>query len=426
MGKRLSHRRVWAAAVLTACCLLSTAALSDDTVILNDGNMYSGKITWENAAYVEIETKVANIPTKLKIERGRIASIVRNHEGWANEPDKQGEGQEPAGEQDTRTRVMEIPLKGTFGEDILPIGFRASLEYADRNDVEHVVLRINSGGGYLWAGIQIADIMQEYRGKITFHALIENSISASIWPTFMCETIHMAPSGTFGGAVIYHVGERGSAEVDAKFNSITAAQLVAAAEPLGHDGDVIRAMILMPSELYLDTTGDTPQLTGGAGSGGYAFSPQEHIKQVDSSTTVLTLTTKDAAEYGIAGALLTDSLEELVSVLKLGEWKQVEGGSGLMERWNNQCEQRRALAETSAKRLVGYVEELEAAKDIDTQLDILMKFQREHPRFANYLRDYRECFPDVEMDIEPKEVRELTQKVRDLIAELRKAKRQSP
>ena len=386
--------------------------------MLNDGHMYSGTILTETDEIIEIDTKIGNIPTRMKIERGRILSIVRDHRQWTPEDEA---GEDPAAQsvEDAGVLVMEIPLVGEFGTDILPISFRASLDYARRYKVEHIVLRLKSPGGQVWAARQIMQDIEAHRGEFRFHALVESAISASIWPTFACETIHMVPRGTMGGAVAFRVGSRGNVEVDAKMNSIYAAEIVSIAEALGHNGGVIRSMTLMPSELFAIHDGDRVML-----SSARPVDRTQAFDVVDGPTTVLTLTTGDASKYGVARAMESSSLDELMKSVGVDRMKTIDGG-GLMERWSGQCEKRRKLAEASAEKLIEAYELFEDTKDIDEAIAALTAFQREHPRFVKYYNESLECYPTDE-SIDREKVAELSDKVREAITELRRIKREGP
>lgn len=395
-----------------------SGAWAEDTIMLNDGNIYTGTILSETEEMIEIDTKIGSIPTKLKIDRGRILSIVRDHRQWTP-GDEPGEQAAAPGNESTGVLVMEIPIVGEFGKEVLPISFGASLDYARRQKVKHIVLRVNSPGGQVWAARQILQDIEAHRGEFEFHALVESAISAAIWPTFACETIHMAPAGTLGGAVVYRAGSRGSVEVDAKMNSILASEVTSIAESLGHDGGVVRAMILMPSELYAQRDGERIVL-----SSSRPADRTQAVDVVDGPTTVLTLTTVDAAKYGIARPMRSASVSEVMKSVGVDEIRVVDGG-GIVDRWTDQCERRRKLAKASLDKLKDYLEEYESTKDIDEAIAALQAYQREHPRFARYLNDFFECYPFDE-SINREEVAEESEKVREAIAELRKIKREGP
>jgi membrane-bound ClpP family serine protease len=398
--------------------LAGLARAQQDTVFLTDGRQYTGRIVDENTVLVEIETKVAGIATRMKIERARISSIVRGHDEWQKEDEV--EAVPESEREDPGTKVMEIPLTGTFGREVLPIGFRKSLEHARRNDVSHVVLRVRSPGGYLWASQQILDVMEEYRDRMTFHALVEQSISAAIWPTFACESIHIAPGGSIGGAVAFTVSSTGSAEVDAKMNSVLAAKLVAVAEQYGHSGDVIRAMILMEEELWSETVEERVRLTGSRPS-----SPQGAVEMIVGASEVLSLTTREAVRYGVADAIESPTLAAIMTSLVIEDWRGVDSGARIMDQWSDECRKRLETVETLRRKLLSLLEEYEEAETYDEAIAALSSFQNEHPRFSRAVRGALECYTADET-VEPDEVREMSRRVRELISELREEKRKRP
>jgi ATP-dependent protease ClpP protease subunit len=403
--------------LLLVLVLLAPAAAAEDTIMLNDGKMYTGTILSETDDYIEIETSVGSIPTTLKLDRGLIVSVVKGHRVWKPPAESDGAAA-PAAVDDDSIAVMEIPIVGEFGKDVLPISFRAALDYAARYNVKHIVLRINSPGGSVWAAREILQAMEARRAEFHFHALVESAISAAIWPTFACETIHIAPKGEMGGAVAYRTDGRGNVEVDAKMNSIFAAEIVTVAEALGHNGNVIRAMVLMPSELYCLHDGDAVVLGGTKPSGSVEF------ETIDGPTTVLTLTSNEAVRLGIARAAKSVAFDDEIAALGVAKPRTIDG-SGLMERWASQCDKRRKLAQASAEKLIDAWDRAEAATEIDDAIAALEDFQREHPRFAKYANEFFECFP-MDESIDREQVADLTDKVRDAIKELRRMKREGP
>lgn len=179
--------------------------------------------------------------------------------------------------------------------------------------------------------------MNEYRDGFKYHAVIENSISAAIWPTFTCDTITMAPRSTWGGAVIFrHDANTGEFEVDKKFNSIQMAKLATQAEESGHNGQVARAMMITDQELYAIDMGDgTWELSDHKPDFG-----KEDIDWVvlDNKEDILTLTADQADKYGIAKKLGDKDLDDLRDLLGYAEWDSAgEAGIELTERWAGEC-----------------------------------------------------------------------------------------
>ncbi len=318
------------AAIAGAMCALSTFALGDE-IVMRDGTVYTGNIVSKTRRVVEIDTTVHGISTRLKLDRRKIKSII---EGDVSTPapttapatpsialpaaTEVAENTNKPLKRDGYNLILEVPLKGGFGKEIYPGGVADSLKWAKENGVTDVVFRINSGGGALWCADDIVAIMNEYKGEIKMHMLIESAISASIWPAFTCDTITMAPGSDFGGAVGYTMNNTGSAEVDLKMNSIMSAKLESSADANGHSGYLVRAMILSKAAVYAYQQAD----------GEWAYSDTtkglpDNYEVIDGPDTVLTLTAKQAIKYGIV-----DAMPEGKS---LEEWARVQG----IERWDN-------------------------------------------------------------------------------------------
>ena len=326
-SKSLSTLKI--AAIAGALGAIGSLAIGDE-VILRDGTVHTGTIVTQNRRSIEMETTVHGISTRLKIDRRNVKSIVKgdthNTPATTTTPTANpgtilpsitapAEDNLKVLKRDGYRLVMEVPLKGGFGKEIYPGGVADTLEWAKENQVTDVVFRINSGGGALWCANDIVAIMKEHKGTFKMHMLIESAISASIWPSFMCDTITMAPGSDFGGAVGYTTNATGSAEVDLKMNSIMSAKLESTADANGHSGFLVRAMILSSASIYAyqeggewlfsDTTEGLPR--------GY--------ETIDGPNSVLTLTANKAIKYGIVDAMPEGkSLDEWAQIQEIGKW----------------------------------------------------------------------------------------------------------
>lgn len=281
----------WILITLALFVAFGRAARADDMIYFNDGRVLMGQILKETDDEVEAKGTIAGVEFHSTFKKGQIASIIRNVA--SRSPSKvESDVKDDVGSGD----FLIVPLKGTFGEDVYPLGLINSMDWAVKNKVGRIVMVIDSPGGYVWASRYMADKMKEYDNKLNFTMVIENSISASIWPTFASDDILITPGGTFGGAVVYHMTNTGSAEVDMKMNSILAAEVAAMAEKKGHSGALARAMMLSGQQVWAVPTGKSWKLT--------ADKPAEDkgVKQL-SAGEVFTLTGADCVTYGIAGAI---------------------------------------------------------------------------------------------------------------------------
>ncbi len=320
-------------AILGMMCLTSTQSIADE-VVMRDGTVHTGKIVSRDRRTIVIDTQIHGISTRLELDRRSVRSIVISDDAEETPSTTTDAGSpstlsipsaaEPEEDEDVVLKregynlVLEIPLEGTFGQDIYPLGIANSLAWAKEVGVTDVVFRINSGGGEVWCAMDMVEIMKDYHGDFQMHMLIESAISASIWPSFNCDTITMAPGSDFGGAVGYTTNSTGSAEVDLKMNSIMSAKLETAADANGHSGYLVRAMILSKAAVYAykdhngewvlsDTTEGLPN----------------NYETIDGPDSVLTLTQKQAVKYGIVDAMTDGNT--------LDEWAKVQG----IEKWDN-------------------------------------------------------------------------------------------
>ena len=329
-------------AVAGALCALTAVAIGDE-VVMRDGTIHSGNIVSKSRRVVEIDTKVHGISTRLKLDRRKVKSIVTGDAAKTpavvNTPTtsipsitEPVEDENKVLKRDGYNLILEVPLKGGFGKEIYPGGVADSLEWAKENAVTDIVFRINSGGGEIWCSNDIVTLIKEYEDEFKMHMLIESAISASIWPSFACDSITMTPGSDFGGAVVYMMTNTGSAEVDKKMNGIRAAKLETTADANGHESLLVKAMTLSESSIYAYKE-NGEWLFSGSTQGlprGY--------ETIDGPDTVLTLTAKQALKYG-----LVDSMPEGKT---LEEFAKVQG----IEKWDSAGDIGEELFKKSAKK----------------------------------------------------------------------------
>ncbi|MGH7242473.1 MAG: hypothetical protein ACREJD_03545 [Phycisphaerales bacterium] len=337
----------WLLIAVTVLMAGVRSARADDMVYFNDGRVLVGEVIKENDDEIEAKGTIAGVEFHSTFKRAQIASVIRNvssRSATKVEPDVKDE----AGSGD----FLIVPLKGTFGEDIYPLGLISAMDWAVKHKVPRIVMVIDSPGGYVWASKYMADKMKEYDGKLDFTMVIENSISASIWPTFASDNILITPGGTFGGAVVYHMTNTGSAEVDMKMNSILAAEVAAIAEKHGHSGAIAKAMMMSGQQVWAVPSGNTWKLV--------AVKPTEErgVKQIGAGE-VFTLTGSDCVTYGIA-ASIPDATERSISHA-LGDLKSAgDQGEKFMKSAKNSCD---ALMKRVKQWQVNVRDRIEKLKD---------------------------------------------------------------
>jgi ATP-dependent protease ClpP protease subunit len=332
--------------VAGAAAFLAAGGALADIVYLSNGTWVKGTILSETKDDVEIDGKTnTGIPFKGKISMGQVSSILRD-EKPKEAPDETPKKDEvkpaespaaaPEAKPESAPTVPEVeekkgpvgdylvvPLKGGFGDEIAPKGVSLALEWAVRKNIKHVVFEIESGGGYVWAANAIRDLMKKHDEALTYHAVIKEALSASIWVVFACDTISVLPGGTMGAAVMY-TAVTGSAEVDEKLNSAVAAEIASKAEVLGHSGHLVRAMILTDYTLYaVEERGvwrferDKPE-SGGKDKNAAGGVKVETLAE---GNRVVTLTAAEMVKYGVARVVA--SMEDTEIGGRIGDpgWK---------------------------------------------------------------------------------------------------------
>jgi len=223
---------------------------------------------------------------------------------------------------------LEVPLVGTFGDEITADGVEEALAFAVRKKIEHVVLVIDSGGGMVAVADEIQRSLEKHDAALTYHCVVKRAISASIWVVFASDVIYFADGATFGGAVVFSRSvETGNAEVNAKMNSIIAADMVARAERKKHAAIFVRPMILKEAEVYAWMGADGALKLAEEKPSGVS-----NLIVADSKETVLTLTAKQAVGVGL-GRALAGPPENISVALARPKWtSDGEFGALAMER----------------------------------------------------------------------------------------------
>jgi len=189
---------------------------------------------------------------------------------------------------------------GGIGMNITAESIINSVRYAGgQPDINHVVFLMRTGGGKMFHAEAMKDVIEEFHRTTEFHIIIDDAISAGTWTVFSCDTIFMVDGGSVGGAVIYVNLPDGTVKESPDIPAV-AARMAQLAERNGHPGALLPAMMHLPAELHYWEEDGEPVLSGRppASSG----SIRNH-QELDSSSNVLTLTSSQAVEIGLADRL---------------------------------------------------------------------------------------------------------------------------
>ena len=186
------------------------------------------------------------------------------------------------------------------GGNITAEAITNAVRYADAHpSIHHVVFMMDTGGGALFHAKAMEDVIERHHQNTEYHIVVQNAISAGIWTAFSCDSIFMCRAGTIGGATAYY--KIGNTSVVASDIPSIAARLELTAIRNGYPKEIIKPLMLMESELYYWVDNDGQKVLSNE-----APKDKKAVKdyrQLDRKDTVLTLTSKDAVQIGIAQAI---------------------------------------------------------------------------------------------------------------------------
>jgi len=369
--------------LLSMLCSIAHA----DIVTLRDGTVIEGVVVKDTGAQVVIEITIANIKTTKTYPRYKVKSIEHkaietgsDQDDWApaestdTKPENTLDSPKPTPSRATRsrakrtnssvkTRFIVIPVHGVIGEETNADGLEKALLLASRKKIEHIVFEIDSPGGYVYDAVETLKVLKKYDVAFVYHAFVEGgAISASSVYVASADDIWVRPDARVGGAVAYSEdNSSGAAEVDAKFNSIWAAEIAARAESKGYPGAIFRAMAVLEAEVWMDSDGKiTSSKTVGS------------AQQIDSSSTILTIRAAQMVKAGMAKEF-TGEIKDLGGVLDLNGWFEIKGiGTSTMQK---SAKERESLA----KRMKFAIDVFEDAK---------VDYGRDHPKKFNDYKVY--------------------------------------
>ncbi|MEC7610050.1 MAG: hypothetical protein VX964_07755, partial [Verrucomicrobiota bacterium] len=153
-------------------------------------------------------------------------------------------------EQRNSVDVYVIPIQGMIDKPNLYI-LRRGLKEAIRNDIEMVVLDMDTPGGRVDICLEMMEALDRFDG-VTATYVNEDAISAGSFIAASTEEIYFAPRGKIGAsAVVQGTGEDVPETARLKMESYLRANIRVMAEDKPQRADVIRAMLDANFELKI-------------------------------------------------------------------------------------------------------------------------------------------------------------------------------
>ena len=321
---------------LVAIAVALPAAMSQaDSLVLQDGRKFEGKVVSEDGSTVVFVISSHGATLRTRFPRSQIKTITRET--------KEG----PA--------YCKLPILGSigdFGDDqfVTAKSFRAALREARKVKPDYVVLVIDSGGGDVAEMEEIIAAIVE-ADDLHFVAYVEKALSAGAVIAMACPEIVMAPGGIIGAAVPYKVGPDGTPKnIEEKFQSAIRASFRRAANTGGHPSLLVRGMMETDLELTIVHRDGKPLVVDArSGSRGTPLKRRGEI---------LTLTADEAVACGLARGI-ADSVYDIKTHFILAEWH--ETGQRAWHRITNAARAKRVRDLDAQRRQLAEIERAQRA-----------------------------------------------------------------
>jgi hypothetical protein len=201
------------------------AARASDRVTLKDGRVIEGTIVREESGYVWLKVQIGGIAEEKTFSPTEITKIDRDSpidakpKGDAGKPDAakpdtslsapsttpaEGKLAETTPRLGKAPRAAVITLGEGMGKDMVGLymtaeSLRRAIPLLKEENIEIVVFRVNSGGGYGLEVPKLSDVIEkEYKTQFTVVAWIESAISAAAMTSHTIENIYFLPNGAYG------------------------------------------------------------------------------------------------------------------------------------------------------------------------------------------------------------------------------------
>lgn len=332
--------------LVTLAFLIGGSSLLADTVTLKDGTVLEGEIVREVDGAIFLKVTVGGIVREQFITADRIESIERDEAGKVDEDSdmaaKESREAKSARGSSGATRIAFISLEGVVGQGMSANALEHSVDLLEDDDVDIIVLVVNSGGGLLSEVMPLSDVIhEEIKAEYRVVGWVRSAISAAAMTILTCEDLYITSDGNIGGATAFVQDSSGKA---------TAAQgedlerILLLGERLSRRGRH-NPLILRAMQDFMTLSCDIDEQTGEItwyddNQGRYIVSRENNI---------LTFNSIEAVRYGVARGV-ADTKDELAKNLGVTEWVEVGHEA---DEYQQEFRENVARAEVAIQELLG-------------------------------------------------------------------------
>ncbi len=242
-------------------------------------------------------------------------------------PSGNSTGAKPSdGEKDTRRQIFVLELGGMVGVGLRHNEMEVIEKEADKfGPGQIIVIRINSGGGLVIEGDEIAESLMRIRDKHRVVAWIEEAISGAAFTAMHCREIYFLKVGTLGSITMLDSGSGKSAEGKALEAWIERVGDVS--EGAGRNRQVGKCMVYSPLVVSYTKDPKTGKVT--------FFDNANGEVMLSNDQENLTFNENNALDCGFSQGT-ADNLEEICKIMQLKPNSYVVNpyGKKVSESWD--------------------------------------------------------------------------------------------
>lgn len=302
--------------VLAVASLFAGAnAFASDKLTLKDGKVLEGTVTAQGKTWVQFTYTIAGIEQTRMFLESEYTKLERD--AVTTTPAGGDKKEAPAASTERKPGVTRIAILNfgppsqwseqcgnMVGVEISAEAFKNAIPMLKKQNVDAVVIRVNSGGGYTLEMERFQDLFHnEYKKNFRTVAWIESAISAAAMSPWVIEEFYFMKKGNMGACTEW--SGRLNASKGQKLEMVLYKMEQASAKG-GHNPFIMRAMQIQQG---LSVTKDpvTGKIT-------WYDNTVSGKKVINPDKNVLTINALDAVEYGLARAI-ADTPEELAKAM---------------------------------------------------------------------------------------------------------------
>ncbi len=203
--------------------------------------------------------------------------------------------------------TLVIPIHDVIDRG-LAFFVKRSLEGAERDGADSIIVELNTLGGRVDAALEIRDALEASKIPITAY-VNKRAISAGALICLATKSIAMAPGSTIGAATPISIGPVGEAhQLSEKEVSYVRGEFRATAERNGHSPVLAEAMVDPDTEALVVLGGNAPRVV--SASEADKLRKQDEgidLEVVSPKGKLLTMTAAEAVKVGLAGSMPASS-----------------------------------------------------------------------------------------------------------------------